>query len=199
MSGDGLKRALAQESADRRLEAALAAGTHPDPAFVDPLIARCGEEPDFYVRDMLTWALVRHPADLVLPRLREELASANPQARSQALHTLSKIGDSDTRRWITREHLHDADDEVARAAWRTAAGLAVDDAERALLAEELLQQLGRGDFDVRRSLSRALVELGEAGETPVRRLLSHPDAAIRAHAEATLRLIEDPESSFTIA
>lgn len=198
MAGDRLRRALAHESADRRLEAALAAGTRPDPAFVDPLIARCGVEPDFYVRDMLTWALVRHPADLVLPRLREELASPTPQARSQALHTLSKIGDPETRRWITREHLHDADDEVARAAWRTAAGLAADDDERSTLVEELLHELGRGDFEVRRSLSRALIELGEAVETSLTRLASHPDAAVRAHAEATLRLYEDPESSFFI-
>jgi hypothetical protein len=39
-----------------RLRAALAVGTTPDPRFVDKLIERCAIEPEFHVRDMLTWA-----------------------------------------------------------------------------------------------------------------------------------------------
>lgn len=76
-----------------RLRAALAVGTAPDPRFVDKLIQRCAIEPEFFVRDMLTWALVRHPVSLTLPELLRELRSERAQARSQALHTLSKIGD----------------------------------------------------------------------------------------------------------
>jgi Ni2+-binding GTPase involved in maturation of urease and hydrogenase len=34
------------------------------------------------------------------------------------LHTLSKIGDKRAWAWITRDMLHDTDDEVARTAWR---------------------------------------------------------------------------------
>lgn len=190
-----LLSALSQEGADQRLRAALAAGTHPDPAFVDPLILRSAEEPDFFVRDMLTWALVRHPAAEVLPRLRAELESPNPRARSQSLHTLSKFGEPHTRAWITGDHLHDPDDEVARTAWRAAVGLAAGD-ERERLGEELLAELGRGDREVQRSLSRALVELGEVVEPHLRRMASHPEKRLRAHAEATLRLFEDPESGF---
>lgn len=106
-----------------RLRAALAAGTDPDPQRVPELIRRCAEEPDFFVRDMLTWALTRHPDEATVPLLLEELGSPIPQARAQALHTLSKIGDA--RAWpaITDAMLHDADDEAARTAWRTAAGL----------------------------------------------------------------------------
>lgn len=159
-----------------RLQAALAAGTSPDPAQLDALVERCGVEPDFFVRDMLTWAVIRQPAPLA--RVLRELDSEIPQARSQALHTLSKLGDG----WsaITRELLHDPDDEVARTAWRTAVGL-VPAGGRAALAAELLQELGRGDRDVRLSLSRALVELGEV----VRPALDH--------AALTLRVLDDPE------
>lgn len=76
-----------------RMRAALAVGTTPDPRFVDKLIERCAIEPDSFVRDMLTWALTRHPASMTLPELLGEVRSERAQARSQALHTLSKIGD----------------------------------------------------------------------------------------------------------
>ena len=56
-------------------------------------IERCGIEPDFYVRDMLTWALARQPVSITMPLLLEQAKSTVVQARSQALHTLSKIGD----------------------------------------------------------------------------------------------------------
>lgn len=80
-----------------RLRAALAVGTAPDPRFVDKLVERCGIEPEFFVRDMLTWALTRHPVSMTLPALLREVRSERAQARSQALHTLSKIGDG--RAW----------------------------------------------------------------------------------------------------
>ncbi|MCP2342512.1 HEAT repeat domain-containing protein [Actinomadura rupiterrae] len=116
--------ALRARSASVRLRAAMAVGTNPDPRFVAELIERSAVEPEFFVRDMLTWALTRHAPSETVPRLMDELASPRPQARSQALHTLSKIGDR--RAWpaITRAHLTDPDDEVARAAWRAAVVLA---------------------------------------------------------------------------
>ena len=117
-----------------RLRAALAVGTTPDPRFVDKLIERCAIEPEFSVRDMLTWALTRHPASMTVPRLIDELRSERAQARSQALHTLSKIGDR--RAWpaITRALLSDADDEVARSAWRAAVVLVPEGEEPELAA-----------------------------------------------------------------
>ena len=143
-----------------RLRAALAVGTTPDPGFVDKLIERCAIEPEFYVRDMLTWALTRHPASMTVPELVDELRSERAQARSQALHTLSKIGDR--RAWpaITRALLTDADDEVARSAWRAAVVL-VPEGEEPELAAVLATQLGRGERETQLSLSRALIALGE--------------------------------------
>jgi HEAT repeat protein len=181
-----------------RLKAVMAMGTSPDPRYVDRLIERCAVEPDFYVRDMLTWALTRHPAEITVPRLVAELRSRVAQARSQALHTLSKIGDR--RAWpaITRELLTDGDDEVARAAWRAAVVL-VPENERAGLGAVLVTRLGRGGRETRLSLSRALAALGEAVVPMLRAAAEGADEEVRAHAIATERLMRDPETGFEYA
>ena len=187
--------ALGAGNSSTRLQAALAAGTHADPGLVDALVARCAIEPDFYVRDMLTWALTRLPANITVPRLRAELRSGRAQARSQALHTLSKIGDGSAWTAITQSLLRDADDEVARSAWRAAVVL-VPAEEQQGLAAELATQFGRGDRTVQLSLSRALVALGDVIEPALQTGLASDDPAVRAHARATERLLRDPDAAF---
>ena len=191
----GLVAALGAERSETRLRAALAAGTDPEPELLDELVARCGVEPDFYVRDMLTWAITRYPVERTVPAVTAELESSCAQARSQALHTLSKIGDGSTWPAITRELLTDDDDEVSRSAWRAAVVLVPDD-ERAALAAILVSQFGRGDADMHRSLSRALVELGDAANHAVALGQRSTDPVIRGHAAATEQLAADPESAF---
>ncbi|MFD9948717.1 HEAT repeat domain-containing protein [Nonomuraea sp. NPDC059023] len=190
--------ALDDGSSSVRLRAAMAVGTTPDPRFVGKLIERSAVEPEFYVRDMLTWALTRHPASLTVPELVGELRSERTQARSQALHTLSKIGDR--RAWpaITRALLTDADDEVARSAWRAAVVL-VPAGEEPELAAVLATQLGRGERETQLSLSRALVALGEAMLPTLRAASTDPDPRVRAHAIATERLLRDPDAGFVFA
>jgi HEAT repeat protein len=190
--------ALSAEDSSVRLQAALAAGTYPDPGFLDALIERCAVEPDFFVRDMLTWALTRLAAEITVPRLRAELGSERAQARSQALHTLSKIGDGSVWPAITKALLHDTDDEVARSAWRAAVVL-VPAGEKEALAAELAAQLGRGDRIVQLSLSRALVALGDVIEPALRTGLASSDPVVQAHARATELLLRDPETGFDSA
>lgn len=188
--------ALAAADASIRLKAALAAGSQADPALLDVLVERCAIEPDFYVRDMLTWALTRLPPDITVPSLLAQLGSDRAQARSQALHTLSKIRQPSTWSAITRKLLHDADDEVARSAWR-AAVILVPEGGKVALAQDLAAQLGRGDRAVQLSLSRALLTLGEAAVQPLlRAAMSSEDPAVRAHARATERLLRDPDAAF---
>ncbi|WP_328564488.1 HEAT repeat domain-containing protein [Streptomyces coelicoflavus] len=189
---------LEDERASVRLRTALAVGSAPDPRFVDKLVERSAVEPEFFVRDMLTWALTRHPVSLTLPRLVDEVRSRHPQARSQALHTLSKIGDR--RAWpaITPAVLSDGDDEVARSAWRTAVVL-VPDGEEAALAAALARQLGRGDRETQLSLSRALVALDEAAVPVLEAAGSDPVPLVRAHALATQQLLRDPDAGFGAA
>lgn len=178
-----------------RLRAALAVGTAPDPCFVDKLIERCAIEPEFFVRDMLTWALTRHPVSLTLPELLREVRSERAQARSQALHTLSKIGDRQAWPAITRALLSDADDEVARSAWRAAVVL-VPEGEESALATVLATQLGRGEQETQLSLSQALVALGEVIVPVLHAATTADDPRARAHALATQRLLRDPDAGF---
>ncbi|MEU6865645.1 HEAT repeat domain-containing protein [Streptomyces sp. NPDC046876] len=191
--------ALASSSSSVRLRAALAVGTAADPRCVDTLIERCAVEPDFHVRDMLTWALTRHPSSVTVPKLVEALGSERAQARSQALHTLSKVGDRQAWPAITRALLTDPDDEVARSAWRAAVVLVPEGAASGL-AEVLVTQLGRGGRETQLSLSRALVALGEAVALPVLgAAMTDADPRVRQHAIATERLVRDPDAGFGFA
>lgn len=188
---------LAAPAPSDRLRAALAAGTDADPGIAGALIVRCAVEPDFFVRDMLTWALCRLPAEITVPLLIDELGSATTQARSQALHTLSKIGDR--RAWpAVTTHLHDEHDDVARSAWRATVAL-VPLGDEADLASKLVIELGRGDRDRQLSLSRALVALGDEAVPALDSAAKNPDPYVRAHAEATQRLLHDPDSGFTVS
>ncbi|WP_445519427.1 HEAT repeat domain-containing protein [Streptomyces sp. NEAU-174] len=191
-------RGLENSSSSVRLQAALAVGTTPDPAFIGKLMERCAIEPEFHVREMLTWALTRHAASMTLPALLDEVRSEGAQARSQALHTLSKIGDR--RAWpaITPALLADADDEVARSAWRAAVVLVPEGGEHEL-AVVLATQLGRDGHETQLSLSRALIALGEAMLPALGAATKDPDPRVRTHALATERLWRDPDAGFEFA
>jgi HEAT repeat protein len=185
--------ALAAGDESVRLKAALAVGSNPESGLLDIVLERCAIESDFYVRDMLTWALTRFPAEITVPRLLAELRSERAQARSQALHTLSKIKDAAAWPAITQALLRDSDDDVARSAWRAAIVLVPSGQERDL-AQELATQLGRGDREVQLSLSRALVALGEEVVGPILlKAKASTDARVHAHASATERLLSDPD------
>lgn len=193
-----LAAALAHPGVSTRLQAAMTAGMRPAPDFLEPLVQRCGVEPDFYVRDMLTWALTQLGAEVTVPALLTQAHSPVAQARAQALHTLSKIRDARGWEAITRERLADTDEEVARTAWRAAVTLAPEP-ERAALAERLVCQLGRGGREVQQSLSRCLLDLADVAQQPLRRASTDSDPQVRGHALATEALIRDPESGFEAA
>ncbi|MDK0524480.1 HEAT repeat domain-containing protein [Streptomyces sp. ML-6] len=191
-------RGLENDSSSTRLQAALAVGTHPDPGFIGKLVERCAIEPEFYVREMLTWALTRHAVSMTVPVLLDEVRAGGAQARSQALHTLSKIGDRQAWPVITPALLADADDEVARSAWRAAVVLVPEGEEREL-AVMLATQLGRGERETQLSLSRALIALGEAMLPSLGSATTDPDPRVRTHAIATERLWRDPDAGFEFA
>ncbi|MGW0955865.1 hypothetical protein ACWCRF_14785 [Streptomyces sp. NPDC002405] len=94
--------------------------------------------------------------------------------------------------------LRDADDEVARTAWRVAVVLVPEDEERDLV-DELVLQLGRGDRSVRLSLSRALVDLGDVIKPALAKAAENPAPAVAAHARATELLWQNPETGFDAA
>jgi len=193
-----LAAALQVFSSSERLQAALTAGTYPRPEYVDVLVGRCAIETDFLVRDMMTWSLTRHPSSVTVPRLLRELESPIAQARSQALHTLSKIGDP--RGWsaITPALLSDANDEVARSAWR-AGVILVPHGSEAQLASELVKQLGRGRRDLQSSLTRAISALGAEADAALESVAHHENPGVRLHAAATRYTIDNPDEGFESA
>ena len=180
-----LKALLESPDKSVRLQAALAAGTYPEDSYIEVLVKQCAHEPDFFVRDTLSWALMRHEISKVVERLKSELNSDNPQARSQALHTLSKIGDKQFYSLITNEHHFDPLDKVAVTAWR-AASVLVPDSEISVLAKILVSQLGRGDSDVQFDLTRFLCALGDSIVQPLSEAASTSNEAVKLHAAFTL-------------
>jgi HEAT repeat protein len=195
---DRLRHALDASSASERLQAAMDSGTHPHPSFVPVLIEQCALEADFNVREMLTWSLVRQETSITVPLVVAQTESEISQARSQALHTLSKIGDP--RGWaaITPSLLLDADDLVARTAWRAAVVLVPEEHE-AELATTLASLLGRGDRESKHSLTRALAGLGDAAWHALNAASTHANPEVRIHAAATARIIDDPDEGFDAA
>jgi HEAT repeat protein len=175
-----------------RLKAALAAGTYPNLDHIEVLIRQCASETDFFVRDTLSWALMRQDRPTVVQSLIPELKSANPQSRSQALHTLSKIGDQNNYSLITTELLLDADDFVASTAWRSASVL-VPDADKPALVEVLISQLGRGDSDTQFGLTRFLCAIGEPIVAPLMHAAQSADETVRTQAEFTLIRFQEME------
>jgi HEAT repeat protein len=168
-----------------RLKAALAAGTYPNPDQIRILIQQCASESDFFVRDTLSWALMRHDQKSVVDHLKIELNSENTQARSQALHTLSKIGDKQFYSLITNEHHFDPLDKVAVTAWR-AASVLVPDEEKPALTKVLVSQLGRGDSDLQFDLTRFLCALGDVIIEPLKRASDSEKEEVQIHAAFTL-------------
>jgi HEAT repeat protein len=190
-----LDLAFANPDPSVRLNAAMQAGLSPTASDLDALVQQCAVESDFQVREMLTWALIRLPVSIAVPRLVAELDRPEPQARSQALHTISKF--RDVTSWpAVAARLDDPHTDVVRTAWYASVAV-VPQGERGWLANKLAARLGWGEPDLQRSLSRALVALGEDHLAPVLAVAAqHPDATVREHAAATEQLLADPDAAF---
>ncbi|UFU14545.1 HEAT repeat domain-containing protein [Curtobacterium sp. C1] len=190
--------ALTDPRSSVRLRAVMALGTAADPADLELLLERCAVDPDLQVREALTWSIVRLPAELTVPRLVEQLHRPEAQARSQAIHTLSKIRDASVYPAVA-EALGDPDPGVARTAWRAAALLAPE-RERPALARRLARELGTGDRERRLALSRALASLGADVAGPVlTEAAERRGDAVREHAADTERLLADPDAGSALA
>lgn len=190
-----LESMLASPDQSVRFKAALAAGTYPEPRFIEILISQCAHEPDFFVRDTLSWALMRNDIPKVVDRLRIELTSSNPQAKSQAIHTLSKIGDKKNFALITDEMLFDANDLVAATAWR-AASVLVPEEEKSGLVSKLITQLGRGDSDLQFGLTRFLCAIGDQILGPLTAAANSEDDAVSNQAKFTLLRFNEMQLDF---
>lgn len=187
MSSPALEEALrAAFSADPRVrqEAALRLGTLADASLAPQLVTLLVAEPDFYVRETLTWAVVNH-AEAALPHLLDALEGEEP-SRVQVLHALSKIRDPAAVSRVL-PLADDPDDAVAAKAWWALGRTGTPEAVPALL-----RHVGDPDEARRRELTRALEQLGEPAVVGLAELLRHDDPLVRRHAAEALSAIGDP-------
>ena len=70
---------------------------------------------------------------------------------------------------------------------------------REKLASSLVTQLGRGDVEMQKSLSRAIVSLGEDLVSVVDERLHAEEETVRTHAMATRDMFDDPDAGFAHA
>ncbi|HEY8651534.1 MAG TPA: HEAT repeat domain-containing protein [Dermatophilaceae bacterium] len=152
------------------------------------LVERLGLEREFFIRETLTWAVLRI-ADDAMPYLHQALSSTRWLARMQAMHVLSKMGRyEDADRLVPL--IGDEVDAVASHAYWAAA-----QTHNPSVVPALVGQLSRGDSEHRNSLTVALAEFGEAAvPVLVDALRSGPSADVRRHAADTLSLMGSPSA-----
>lgn len=169
-----------------RLRAAVDLGTWRAAEAAPALVARLGAEPSHAIRETLTWALLR-VAEASRPLLLCALGDADWLTRMQACHVLSKLGDAGDAD-VLAPVIADPVAAVASRAW-----WAAGQTGSARVAGALAEQLGRGDSELRNSLSIAFEALGELGVPALARHLRRAtSAAVREHAADTLGLIGSP-------
>jgi len=171
-----------------RIRAALDLGAAQHRAALPDLIERLGREPDFFVRENLTWAVVRMGADAI-PPLLGLLAHSDAAVRLQAVHTLSKMADP-AGAVALGQAVSDPEDEVARKAI-----FALGQMRDPAALSTLVAQVGHPEAERRNTLGTALIGFGQAALAPLQALLQHPEAQRRAHAADILGLLGDPAAA----
>jgi elongation factor Ts len=170
-----------------RMRSAMALGQRRAVEAAGALVDRLGLEREFFIRETLTWAILRmgHEAQ---PFLDEALASPRWLARRQAAHALSKLGRrEDAARLLPL--IADEEDAVASRAYAAAAGTGCPS-----VVAPLVGQLSRGDAEHQATLTAALASLGGLAVPALVEALRdglHPD--IRRHAADALAFLGSPE------
>ncbi|ULH18210.1 HEAT repeat domain-containing protein (plasmid) [Deinococcus sp. KNUC1210] len=168
-----------------RIRAALDLGAAQHRDALPDLIARLGHEADFFVRENLTWAIVRMGPEAV-PPLLELLENPDAATRLQAVHTLGKLADAASTAALSRA-VNDPDDGVARKAI-----FALGQMGHGSALSPLIAGLGHADPERRNTLSTALVEFGGVALPALLKTLQDPEAQRRTHAADILGLLGDP-------
>lgn len=181
---EALRAALSPDLLVRQ-RGALALGTLADESVAGELVALLVSESDPFVRETLTWAVVRQ-APATVPHLLAALAGED-ESRAQVLHALSKI-----QAPASVEHVLPLVDDphplVAAKAWWMVGRTAVPGTERVLL-----ERLGRQpQEEAHRALTRALAQMGEIAVPGLAEALRAPEHAVRRHAAEVLVALGEP-------
>jgi elongation factor Ts len=171
-----------------RLRSAVELGRRQAADAASAVVERLGLEREFFIRETLTWAVLRI-ADDAMPYLHQALSSPRWLARLQALHVLSKMGRHEDADRLVRLIGDEVDAVASHAYW------AAGQTNNPSVVPALVGQLSRGDSEHRNSLTVALAEFGEAAVPAlVDALRSSPSGDVRRHAADTLSLMGSPSA-----
>ncbi len=160
-------------------------GGHAAGQVAPELVELMATEPDAFVRETLTWAVVQDRA-AAAPALVAALGR-HDLPHEPVLHALSKVGDPATVPAIL-PHAASEDPVVAAKAWWALGRIADESSLPVLLAA-----LGAEQAQLRHSLTRALLQFGARAIDALERELDHPDAAHRSHAAEVLVAFASPD------
>lgn len=178
---------LAHPDKNVRSAAAVALGRVGGREACAALLAVVGQDADFYVREDITWALVRIGAEAVEP-LIAMLADADENVRHHAAHTLSKIGDPRAVKPLAGV-LHDRSAAVVSKAIFTLGTLVGEE-----IVPMLVPLLGHPDTDVQNTLITALERIGRPALPHLIPALKDENPQVRELAADAIGMIRQPEN-----
>lgn len=165
-----------------RLRAVMALGQAADSAALPALLDQLRVEPDFFVRDNLSWAIARCGEGGVMP-LIALLSDADAGVRYHAAHTLSKLGDTRAVDALIAL-LNDADADVVQKAVYALGRLG-----DARAVPVLASQIGVGTRELVTTRREAFEAFGDAAVPELADLLSHADSSVRIEVTELLGCI----------
>jgi HEAT repeat protein len=180
--------ALTHPDHNVRGRAAVGLGTAADDRATGALIRALGAERDPFVRENITWALVRMGDAAVAP-LIDLAKDENPRARHGAVHALSKIRDprgADT--FIAA--LRDVDLSVV-----TKAAFALGESAHVAAIPALVELLGREERELQATLMLAFENFGRAALQPLIQALAHDEWRVREQAASALELLGEADAA----
>jgi HEAT repeat protein len=166
-----------------RSQAALALGKFGDSTAIDALLEALYTEPDFFVREDITWALVRMGAEAIEP-LIDLLKHESPEARHAAAHVLGKIGD----KRAVKALIEALEDESIPVLTKSAFSLGQMDAVESVSA--LTRLIGHEDREVQTTITREIERFAETAFPLVVDLLKDERWQVREHAADILGLLD---------
>lgn len=149
---------------------------------LETLVQQLVEDPESGVREVLTWAIVRH-GDAARDALVPLLGHPAPVVRAQVLHTLSKLGDESVAP-VVAPLLRDNDAHVACKAAQVLGRLG-----GAVAVGALIEVLGDNSDEVDDAVVAALGHSGQPAIAPLSAGLGAESARVRSRAAEALGLI----------
>ncbi len=156
------------------------------------LVQQLVADPVSGVREALTWAIARHGSE-ALPHLLPLLRHADPAVRTQAAHTLSKVGDRAAAEAVV-PLLQDGDAVVATKAAQVLGRLGGPDAVQALV-----ERVGSGPREFDDAVMTALEDIGSEAVEALLERLTATSSRTRSGAAEALGLIGDPAAAPELA